>query len=69
MACSKPRARRVLLGSIVVVMGWTFASCGGSSKPQCTPVSGTPTGSGAITVTVSSGSLQHAITLNLNVTP
>jgi len=69
MAYSKPRVRRVLLGSIVMAIGWSFVSCGGNPKPPCTPDPGTPTGSATMTVTASSGNVQHAITLNLNVTP
>jgi hypothetical protein len=68
MAYSKQRLRAALLASTVVLIG--CLSCGGNGSPkgQCSTSSGTPTGGAKITISASSGNLQHAVTLNLNVT-
>jgi hypothetical protein len=69
LAFSTYRARRVLLASVVVIIGVACVSCGGGTPVvNCNPDSGTPLGHANLSVTASSGNTQHAITLDLNVT-
>jgi hypothetical protein len=57
----------VLLLALALGVSATLAGCGGggSDAPRITTIPGTPTGTHSITVSASSGSLQHSVNVTL----